>query len=141
MMRPLSKVEKNRYSTLHPDLQLLFDETRKELMTNPRPDCPDIFLVCGQRGEAEQNEAVRKGLSKVKFPGSTHNKSPSDGMDTCPYPIDWKNVKSFYTMYKVMKEVAERLKLNIRFGADFNQDGILNNDKFVDMPHCERKQV
>lgn len=136
-MRPLTPVEKTRYATLHDDLKLLFDETRKELETNPRPKCPDIFLVCGQRGKEEQDEAVRKGLSKVNFPSSKHNSSPSMAMDTCPHPINWREVDRFYVMYNVMKEVAERLGLKIRFGADFNQDGNLKNDKFVDMPHCE----
>jgi peptidoglycan L-alanyl-D-glutamate endopeptidase CwlK len=145
-MRPLSKVEQNRYITLCPDLQLVFDETRKELEINPRPLCPDIFLVCGERAEKEQNDAVRKGLSKVKYPFSTHNKKPSEGLDTCPFPIDWKDVKRFKVMYDVMKMIADRLfaegKIRkIRFGADFNQDGNLTNDKFVDMPHCEVVQL
>lgn len=136
-MRPLTKTEEIRFNTLHPDLQLLFNETRKELELNPIPELPDIFLVCGERNEKEQNEAVRRGMSKVKYPNSKHNRFPSEAMDTCPSPINWKDIKKFYIMYRVMKVVAERFNLRIRFGADFNQDGNLKNDKFVDMPHCE----
>jgi hypothetical protein len=40
-------------------------------------------------------------------------------------------------MYKVVMETAQELGIKIRAGADFNQDGDLTNDKFVDLPHFE----
>jgi hypothetical protein len=64
-------------------------------------------------------------------------------MDCCPYPIDWNNLKRFKYMYEVMKRTADRLVMDelvsckFRFGADFNMDGNLTNDKFIDLPHVE----
>ena len=46
-------------------------------------------------------------------------------------------------MYEVMKRTADRLVMDelvsckFRFGADFNMDGNLTNDKFIDLPHVE----
>lgn len=138
-LRKLTATELKRHAELHPDLKLLFDETRKELLIEQSPvkNPMDIFLVYAYRGKDAQNEAVKMGFSKVYFPNSKHNKSPSEGLDTCPYPIDWNDLKRFKYMNQVMMRVAKRLNLEIRFGADFNMDGDLTNDKFVDLPHCE----
>ena len=143
-LRKLTPAELKRYETLHPDLQLLFDETRKQLLLEQSPlkDPMDIYLVEGSRGKEAQTQAYASGFSKVFWPNSKHNKTPSEGMDTCPYPIDWNDLKRFKYMNQVMARVAKRLQgdgkiKKIRFGADFNMDGNLKNDKFVDLPHCE----
>lgn len=145
-LRQLTPKEVERYGTLHPDLQLLFDETRKELLLEQSPlkNPMDIYLVEGHRGKERQTQAYAGGFSKVFFPNSTHNTLPSNGMDTAPFPIDWQDLKRFRYMNSVMMNVAARLEAQgkiskIRFGADFNMDGNLTNDKFVDLPHCERR--
>lgn len=146
-LRQLTAKEVERYKTLHPDLQLLFDESRKELLLEQSPvkEPMDIYLVEGHRGKEAQTQAYAGGFSKLFWPKSTHNQMPSDGMDTAPFPIDWDNLKRFRYMNSVMMRVADRLHAEgkigkIRFGADFNMDGNLTNDKFVDLPHCERRK-
>jgi peptidoglycan L-alanyl-D-glutamate endopeptidase CwlK len=96
---------KRNLSQCHADLQRLAAEMRKEM---------DIEVICGFRGEKEQNEAFRKGTSKLRFPNSKHNKSPALAFDACPNPIDWDNAKAFHEMRKVAQECADRLGIKIR---------------------------
>ena len=48
----------------------------------------DITILQGHRGKAEQDKAFAEGRSKLKFPQSKHNRSPSMAVDCAPYPID-----------------------------------------------------
>ncbi len=144
-MRLLTDVELMRHDSLHDDLKLLFDQTRVYLKNNPNPIIKDIFLVCGHRSQREQSLAFKNGFSKVQWPHGAHNFYPSNALDTAPLTTDkvainWNNIKAFREMNKIMMLVARNLDLKIRFGADFDMDGDLTNDRFVDMPHCERAE-
>lgn len=139
-LRKLTNAEEKRLAELDPELKLLFEETRKDLFQQQSPMVypMDIYLVCGHRGKEAQTQAQAMGFSKVFYPNSKHNKMPALGMDCCPYPIDWNDLERFRLMNRTMMETAKRLNLKIRFGADFNMDGNLTNDKFVDLPHVEK---
>lgn len=159
--RELTKSELKRRNEVHPDLRLLYDEARIEMLKEQSPlvHPMDIYLVCGNRNKEDQTKAVAGGFSKVFWPNGKHNigrdKSVtvdgycSDAMDCAPikwngvkYELDWNDLKAFKYMVDLMMRVAKRLESEgkikkIRFGADFNQDGNLKNDKFVDLPHVE----
>lgn len=45
----------------------------------------DFTVVCGHRGEAEQNAATAAGNSKTPWPTSKHNSLPSKAIDIVPY--------------------------------------------------------
>ena len=76
----------------------------RELMTRAiMTSNSDFSVICGHRTEEEQNEAYRKGYSKLKYPRSKHNKIPSMAVDVVPYPLDWSDIASF-------KELAEHIK-------------------------------
>lgn len=92
-------------SECHPDLQRLAYEMRKEI---------DIEIICGHRGEKEQNEAYARGYSKLKWPNSKHNKTPSLAFDACPNPIDWDDNAGFHRMRSIAVVCAEKLKIKIR---------------------------
>lgn len=110
-------------SQCHPNLQKIAHEAIKEF---------DFIVICGYRGEKEQNDAVRRGTSKLKFPKSKHNKSPSLAFDAVPYikgakgGIDWSARAKFLEMRAVFKKVAERLGIPVRFIS-------------WDLPHIELK--
>lgn len=89
----------------HPDLQKLAAAIDKRI---------DIEVICGHRGEKEQNEAFAKGTSKLKWPKSKHNKMPALAFDACPNPIDWNNRAAFDKMRAIAKEEAEKLGIKIR---------------------------
>ena len=85
-MPQFSQRSKNNLAQCHNDLQILFNEVIK---------WEDCTVICGQRGEKEQNEAYEEGKSLLKFPQSKHNKIPAMAVDVVPWPIDWNNRERF----------------------------------------------
>lgn len=93
-------------SQCHPDLQKIAHELIKEM---------DVMVICGHRGEKEQNEAFARGNSKLKYPKSKHNKMPSLAIDIIPYPVDWEARARFVDMRNRIRKIAERLGIGVRF--------------------------
>ena len=96
----------------------------------------DFTVLCGHRGEIEQNEAYERGFSKLKFPKSMHNSIPSKAVDLAPYPIDWKGLDRFKALMLIVKSEADRLEIKLRFGWDWNGNEKAD-ERFVDWPHVE----
>ena len=96
----------------------------------------DFTVLCGHRTKEEQNDAYERGTSKLRWPQSKHNKTPSLAVDLAPYPIDWDNLDRFRELAAIMLDEAQKLGVKLRWGGDFNQNG-KPDDKFVDMPHFE----
>ena len=110
----------------------------------------NLDLTCpeGIRGEEEQNEAYRTKRSKVKFPGSRHNKKPSQAIHILPYPTLWPTDKHkektkakllgrFYIVATIVRIVAKEEKVDIRWGGDWNRDGRIMDNDFDDLGHFE----
>jgi len=94
----------------------------------------DFAIICGHRGEAEQNAAFAAGASKVKFPDSKHNTLPARAYDRVPYPIplnaagDWDNKSPLWDKLAALeKQCADELGIEI-----------VNTIPW-DRPHCELK--
>lgn len=114
---------------LHPTLQKLLNEAIKEF---------DFVILDAQRGEAEQERAFAGGFSGVHFGNSAHNWKPAVATDIAPYPINWKDVSSFKKMHvEVIKPIAARLKIPLRFGHDWDRDDKLGERGETDWPHIE----
>jgi peptidoglycan L-alanyl-D-glutamate endopeptidase CwlK len=99
----------------------------------------DFSVICGFRGEKEQNEAYASGNSKLKWPQSKHNKTPSEAVDIVPYPVDWNDIKRFETLGQTVlqsweADVAEedREGWDLVWGKNFKG--------LVDWPHFELKR-
>jgi hypothetical protein len=129
-MPKFGKRSKENLATTHPDLQELFNEVIKHF---------DCSIICGHRGIKEQNEAYSKGLSKLKYPLSKHNKRPSKAVDVVPYPIDWGDKKRMYYFAGVVKGIAIKMGINIRWGGDWDSDTEIKDNSFIDLPHYEIK--
>jgi peptidoglycan LD-endopeptidase CwlK len=114
-----SKRSRDNLKQCHEDLQKIAHELIKEM---------DVVVICGHRNEQEQEQAFIKGTSKLRWPRSKHNKTPSLAMDVCPYPIDWKDTKRFIEMCTRIERIAQELQIGIRLGRDFS---------FKDYPHVE----
>jgi len=117
-----------RLKGCHPNLQRLFNEVVKHV---------DCSILCGERDEAEQTELFRTGRSKVEFPHSKHNASPSMAVDAAPYPINWNDKDRFYYFAGVVKGIASQMGIEIRWGGDWDSDNIFNDQTFFDLPHFE----
>ena len=97
----------------------------------------DCTVIKGYRGEAEQNEAFRNGMSKLQFPDSPHNHHPSYAVDVVAYPIQWKNWHKHYYFAGFVKGVAAAKGINLRSGLDWDNDNDLKDQTFMDAPHFE----
>ena len=104
----------------HEDLQRVMKEVIKEF---------DISVICGHRGEEEQEEAYKSGNSKAKFGESKHNHFPSLAVDVVPYPLDWNDIERFEQMGEVVMRKADELGIKLKWGRDFKG--------LKDYPHFE----
>jgi peptidoglycan L-alanyl-D-glutamate endopeptidase CwlK len=129
-MPKLSAKSEERLKECHPDIQKVFSEVIKYV---------DFTVTCGMRGEEEQNEAFRTGKSKLKFPQSKHNQSPSLAIDVVPFPIDWNDHKRFYYFAGFVLGIAKSMNIDLRFGGDWDGDFDIKDQNFFDLPHFELK--
>jgi len=127
-MNTFSKTSLSRLETCHPLLQTLFCEILKT---------DDCTIICGNRGEKEQNEAYSAGKSGVQFPCSRHNAYPSLAVDVAPYPIDWADTGRFYMFAGKVKMIASQMIIGIRYGGDWDGDSFTKDQKFNDLVHFE----
>jgi hypothetical protein len=109
-----------RLATCHPDLQKLVLAAAEDF---------DLIVVCGHRGEQDQQAAYHNGTSKLVWPHSRHNSEPSEAVDLAPFPLDWKDLGRFHELGAHMEAVSSREGIPIIWGGRWT--------KFVDLPHFE----
>jgi peptidoglycan L-alanyl-D-glutamate endopeptidase CwlK len=111
-----------RLNTCHPDLIRLFNEVIKGI---------DCSVLCGYRGQEEQEKAFNFGTSKLHFPASKHNGAPSRAVDVMRYPINWTDDlwNQYFAGY--VQGVADQLGIKVVWGGSWLS--------FVDKPHWEIK--
>lgn len=127
-MPRFGNLSEQRLATCDERLQRLLREVIKEV---------DITVLCGHRTKEEQDDAVRRGASTKLWPLSKHNRLPSMAVDIAPYPINWNDTARFARMIGYVERVAWELKIPIRWGGDWNQNGHTKDERLVDMPHIE----
>jgi peptidoglycan L-alanyl-D-glutamate endopeptidase CwlK len=127
-MPNFSKKSKEKLSTCHIDLQRLLNEVVKTF---------DCVIICGERGEVDQNKAFNKKWSKLQYPKSKHNKKPSMAVDVVPYPVNWEDLNRLYFFGGYMKAKSEAMGINIRWGGDWDSDTQVDDQEFIDLPHYE----
>ena len=125
-----SKPSLTKLDTCHPVLKLLMTRT---LDVSPH----DMTILCGHRGEVEQNDAYSKGNSRLRWPQSKHNSSPSMAVDVAPYPIDWLNTLAFKELSVVVKSVWDEMTDDERDGYHLVWGG---DWRMNDMPHWELRK-
>lgn len=93
-----------------------------------------IHVICGHRNKEDQDKAFLDKKSKLKFPDSKHNKTPSLAVDIVPDPdrssktISWVDITAFEIMCLAVEAIAEEQDIKIKLGRDFS---------FKDWPHIE----
>ncbi len=122
--------------TLHPTLaRVLYD------YADLAPPELDLSVVCGHRGEAEQNKAYREGASTKQWPNSKHNAQPSRAFDFKPHPFpdaaSWKDLARFARIAGALQLVASQRGIALRWGGDWDRDGATIDERFVDAGHLE----
>ena len=157
-MPSFGKTSLSRLNTCHKDLKRVLSEAIK---------IKDFSVICGERGEEEQNKAYYAGYSTLKYPQSMHNSSPSLAVDIWPYDPVIKEALSghptqitrimdktgknesevkayireeFLMLMGVVQAVAYYQGVTLRFGSDWDGDGYRLDQSFDDLPHIELKK-
>lgn len=136
-MNKYSKRSELNLSQCHSDLRLICQCLLHKF---------DHSVLCGYRGEEEQNKAYANGHSDKQFPNSKHNQNPSIAVDIAPYPRD-PNKESDKIKFGVMAGwllcIADDLLHKgliyheIRWGGDWNGNGIFSDQTLFDFGHFE----
>lgn len=127
-MPSFSNLSKQRLSTCHPNLQMLANKAIKIY---------DFSVLAGHRDKETQNKYYEEGKSKLKWPNSKHNLSPSHAIDVAPYPIDWQDHQRFYYLAGVFMGLAYEAGIDLRWGGDWDRDTEFDDQTFNDLPHFE----
>jgi len=133
-MPKFSELSKKRLKTCHREIISIMSSAIRYT---------DFTILCGYRGEVQQNRAFEGGNSKLPYPQSKHNKHPSMAVDVCPYPIDWNDINAFKKLNTIIMIVADVqfeigvIKHRVRWGGDWDMDGETNDNKFNDLGHYE----
>jgi peptidoglycan L-alanyl-D-glutamate endopeptidase CwlK len=107
----------------------------------------DCTVLCGHRGQKEQDQFYANGTSKVKWPNGKHNKKPSMAVDVAPY---FSNRAPGTRISMIRYEVIEfgyyclgirdamNLTRKIRWGGDWDGNFLtLTDNEFIDAFHWE----
>lgn len=140
----LGLTSSGRLTTCHP---VLIAVARAAIALTPM----DFTILVGWRGKADQDLAVAEGNSKTPWPTSKHNVT-RDGhpeawaFDFAPWfaeapHIRWEEGGSFRFLAGLIigvgTPIAAAAGFGLRYGGDFNGDGDLTNDRFIDGDHIE----
>lgn len=60
-----------------------------------------------------------------------------DAVDLAPSPLDWNDLKRFDNMASAMFKASAELQIPIRWGADWDDDGVFREKGETDSPHFE----
>lgn len=133
-MYKFSQASLDKLSTCHLDLQVLANECIKYR---------DVIILEGHRNQAAQDEAYRTGHSKLKWPNGNHNSNPSLAIDMGYYPNTYRSTKDALYFAGWVMGLARmlynigKMKHKVRNGADWNRNGLVSDESFVDIFHFE----
>lgn len=134
----LSKRSKETLKGVHPKLVAIVE---RAIELTPQ----DFMVLEGVRTPERQKELYAQGRTKsgpkVTWTLTSNHFKQSDGfghaVDLVPFPVDWNTLSKFDAVSKVMFEAAKELGTEIRWGADWDQDGNPREKGESDSPHFE----
>jgi peptidoglycan L-alanyl-D-glutamate endopeptidase CwlK len=110
----------------------------------------DITIIHGLRHEDIQNALYESFASTKRFPDSRHNKtddedieepfSVSDALDFAPWinnTIYWKDTHIFAVIAGIFIAEGTRMGYRIRWGGDWDSDGMTTDQSLMDWGHIE----
>ena len=128
-MPAFSSTSLSRLETCHPTLQILFKRVVRDF---------DCTVLEGYRSKERQDAFFRDEKSKVMWPHSKHNAEPSSmAVDVIPCPLDWNETRRHYYFGGYVLGVARALDIRVRWGGDWNSNGVITDQTFNDLVHFE----
>lgn len=123
----------------------------------------DYSIVDSHRNKIRQNKYFDQGVSKVRWPDSSHNSKPAEAFDAYPYHPIFRSlteapsvvkriiIATGYGKMKVLAFIREEycimaqtilikakdLDIKIRWGGDWDSDGDRLDQTFNDLSHFE----
>lgn len=132
-MPSFGTTSRERLDTCHDDLSRLFERVVQIV---------DCKILEGHRNQLRQQQMFDEGKSKVVWPYSKHNQSPSMAVDVAPWPIPtgW-HPHGFIHLAGVVRGIAAEMGIKIRWGGDWDGDFNLMDQTFNDLVHFELMEV
>lgn len=103
----------------------------------------DFLVAEGKRSLKRQQELYAQGRTapgkKVTWTMESKHLT-GDAVDLVPFvdgKADWNNLKNFDEIYKAMMAAAKEFGVELRYGGDWDRDGILREKGETDSPHFE----
>jgi len=127
-MYKYGKRSKSRMKGIDPRLKEVLDHLI-EIM--------DVTIIEGVRSAKKQAEYFKNGKSKIdgKSKKSQHQKGKA--VDLAPYPIDWDDRDRMHYMGGMLRGIGHMLGYKLRYGGDWDGDGVTKDNKFDDLVHIE----
>ena len=107
-----------RLSTCCRDLQRVVRRVHRERMA--------LLVLCGHRGEDEQNDAFARKASKLPWPKSRHNSLPAEAVDLAPDPLDWDDAARFRELARHMLEIAAEEGVHLVWGGSWAMQDLVH---------------
>lgn len=127
-MPSFSRKSREKLATLDDRLRLILCQAIRQV---------DFTVIHGHRSHEEQQMLFDMGLSKCRPGSSKHNYRPALAFDFAPYPIDWNDLPRFAYFAGIFKGIAMEHGIELRWGGDWDNDGELKDQTFMDLGHME----
>lgn len=137
-MKTLGQKSIARLEGIHPDL---VDVVKRAIKLTA---C-DFSVISGVRTPEQQADLYAQGRTKpgkiVTWTLKSRHLPADDGyghaVDLAPYPLDWDTSAKFDAIAASMLQAAKELGVKIRWGADWDMDGVPRERGETDSPHFE----
>lgn len=108
-----------------------------------------VRVLSGLRTAEEQATAFAAGWSKLDGVTKKSKHQSGQAVDLAPVPVLWPDeqgilaveaehrLKRFHVMAGVVLGVAHARGVNLRWGGDWDEDWVYNDQTFHDLPHFE----
>lgn len=127
-----SKRSKDNLNGVHADLVRVAE---RAIQISP----VDFMVIEGMRTKERQRLLVRNGASQTM--NSRH--LTGHAIDCAPLlkgAIPWNDKRQFKRLANAMFQAAEELNVKIRWGGDWNENGLSDDEKFYDGAHFELRR-
>ena len=127
-MPAFSRASRRRLATCDERLQRVLRQAIRHV---------DFAVIEGHRSAKRQEALYRKGASQLRAGQSKHNAMPSLAVDVAPWPIDFRDRERFCYLAGFLMAIAAREGIRLRWGGDWDGDGLLADNRFDDLGHFE----
>jgi len=112
---PFGERSRERRDECDPQLIRFADAVMAGVDAGECPHVRDLTVLCGFRGEAEQEAAynAKPQRSRKRWGESAHNSRPAKAIDMAPYPIDWHDARAWESLRTYAHGVARGLGIRV----------------------------